>query len=200
MGRFLQEQFHKEPQIVITMPLLEGLDGVHKMSKSLGNAIGLAEPASDVFGKLMSISDTLMWRYFELLLSKSKAEISVLQEKIAQGIAHPMALKKEMAHGIVAQFWSTKEADQALETFESLFQKKDYSKAQPIALPSQNPIWIVEYLKDIGAVASSSDAKRLIESGAVLIDGTPVQDFKATISIKSGMTIKVGKHRIYKVE
>lgn len=200
MGRFLQEQFGKEPQVVITVPLLEGLDGVHKMSKSLGNAIGLAEQASDAFGKLMSISDTLMWRYYELLLSKSKQELSQMQEMVAYGTAHPMALKKEMAHGVIAKFWSPKEADQALATFEALFQKKDYSKAQEIPLPKVNPIWIVDYLKEIGAIASSSEAKRLIESGAVLIDGEPVSDFKATVTIKSGMTIKVGKHRIYKVE
>ena len=202
MGRFLQEQFGKEPQVVITTPLLEGLDGVQKMSKSLGNAIGLAEPADQAFGKLMSISDDLMWRYFELLLSKSPAEISEMQEKVAYGTLHPMALKKDMAHQIITKFWSEKEAGPARESFEALFQKKDYSKAQSVSLPSDtaNPLWIVDLIKEIGAVKTSSEAKRLIESKAVLIDGEPVSDFKAEIKWKSGMTIKVGKHRIYRLD
>ena len=106
MGRELQEHYGQEPQIVITMPLLEGLDGVAKMSKSLGNYIGLTEPASQAYGKLMSISDTLMWRYFALLLRKTKQEISSMQERVASGATHPMELKKEMAHDIIAKFWS----------------------------------------------------------------------------------------------
>ncbi len=201
MGRFLQEQFGKEPQVVITMPLLEGLDGVKKMSKSFGNAIGLAEPAAEVFGKLMSISDTLMWRYFELLLGISSGEISQMQERVASGNLHPMSLKKDMAHRIITKFWSAKEADAARETFEALFQKKDYSKAQEVVLPSDaaNPIWVVDLLKTIGAIKSSSEAKRLIESSAILIDGDPIADFKASVQWKPGMVIKVGKHRIYRI-
>ncbi len=202
MGRFLQEQFGKEPQIVITTPLLEGLDGVQKMSKSLGNAVGLADSVSDAFGKLMSISDDLMWRYFALLLAKTPAEISEMQEKVAYGAIHPMALKKDMAHQIIEKFWSTKEADAARDSFEAVFQKKDYSKAQSVSLPADaaNPIWIVELLKKIGAIKTSSEAKRLIESKSILIDGEPIIDFKAEVPWKSGMTLKVGKHRIYRMD
>ena len=201
MGRFLQEQFGKDPQVVITMPLLEGLDGTQKMSKSLGNVIGLAEPANEAFGKLMSISDTLMWRYFELLLGTPAAEMSQMQERVASGNLHPMSLKKDMAHKIVAKFWSAKEADEARATFEALFQKKDYSKAQEVSLPSdtQNPIWVVDLLKAIGAIKTSSEAKRLIEAGALTIDGQTISDFKASISWKQGMIIKAGKHRIYQL-
>ena len=199
MGRFLQEQFGKEPQVIITVPLLVGLDGVQKMSKSLNNAIGLNESPDQVFGKLMSISDDLMWQYLELLGDKPKDEISQLQERVAAGNLHPMALKKDMAHVIVAKFWSPKEADKARESFEAVFQKKDYSKAQKVSLPKNtaNPIWIVELLKLIGAIKTSSEAKRLIESKAVLIDDKPVDDFKAQIKWKPGITIRVGKHRIY---
>ncbi len=201
MGRFLQEQFGKEPQVVITVPLLEGLDGTQKMSKSLGNAIGLAEPADQAFGKLMSISDTLMWRYFELLLGTSKAEISQMQERVAASNLHPMSLKKDMAHKIVAKFWSEKEADEARVTFEALFQKKDYSKAKEVKLPSgtANPLWVVDLLKLIGAIKTSSEAKRLIEANGLSIDGEVVSDFKTSISWKSGMIIKAGKHRIYQL-
>ena len=201
MGRFLQEQFGKEPQVVITVPLLEGLDGTQKMSKSLGNAIGLAEPAEQVFGKLMSISDTLMWRYFELLLDTPSAEISQMQERVAAGNLHPMGLKKDMAHKIVTKFWSEKEADEARVTFEALFQKKDYSKAQEVKLPDgiDNPIWVVDLLKAIGAIKTSSEAKRLIEANGLAIDGETITDFKASISWQSGMIIKAGKHRIYRL-
>lgn len=202
MGRFLQEHYGQDPQVVVTVPLLEGLDGVQKMSKSLGNAVGLAEPADEAFGKLMSMSDDLMWRYFDLLLGISEHELSIMQEKVAYGTMHPMSLKKNMAHDIIEKFWSKSEADKAQETFEALFQKKDYSKAQEVALPADlaNPVWIVELLKNIGAIKSSSEAKRLIESKAVLFDGKAVTDFKAEIAWQSGMVIKVGKHRIYKIK
>lgn len=200
MGRFLQEQFDKEPQVIITLPLLEGLDGVQKMSKSLGNAVGLSEPADQAFGKLMSISDELMWRYFELLLSKSPQELSQMEERVAAGNLHPMELKKEMAHQIITKFWSSNEADEAREKFEALFQKKDYSQAQSVPMPKEKSLWIVDLLKQIGAIKSSSEARRLIESNAVSIDGNPITDFKAEINCTSGMIIKVGKHRIYKID
>ncbi len=201
MGRFLQEQFMKEPQIILTMPLLEGLDGSQKMSKSLGNAVGLAESADDAFGKLMSIADDLMWNYFKLLLDKTSSAISEMQKKVADGTLHPMELKKLMAHDIIAKFWSKEQADNAQKKFESLFQKKDYSKAEKISLPkgTQNPLWIIDLLKALDAIKSSSEAKRLIEDKAVLIDGEPVEDFKASIAWKSDMIIKVGKHRIYRL-
>ncbi len=201
VGRFLQEQFNKEPQVIITMPLLEGLDGSQKMSKSLGNAIGLTESADDAFGKLMSIPDDLMWNYFKLLLDKSSSEINGMQEKIANGSIHPMELKKSMAHGIIAKFWSSSQAESAQQRFEALFQKKDYSKAEKIALPhgTQNPLWIIDLLKALDAIISSSEAKRLIEDKAILINGEPIEDFKASVYWKPDMIIKVGKHRIYKL-
>ncbi len=200
MGRYLQEQYGQSAQVVITMPLLEGLDGQQKMSKSLGNTIGLTEPAEQAFGKLMSISDVLMWRYMHVLLCKDKQEMSVLEERVAGGTLHPMELKKNMARDIVAKFWSPAEADAALKQFEAVFQKKDYSQAQEVTLGNlANPIWIVDLLKALDAIKTSSEAKRLIESGSVSIDEKAVTDFKAEIKWKSGMTIKVGKHRIYRI-
>jgi tyrosyl-tRNA synthetase len=202
MGRFLQEQYGQPAQVVITTPLLEGLDGVNKMSKSLGNAIGIAEAAAQVFGKLMSMSDQLMWRYFHILLGVSEHELSVWQERVAAGTTHPMELKKQMAHEVISKFWSEDEANQAQQQFEDLFQKKDYSKAQEVSLPAGTAasLWVVELLKALSAVTGSSEAKRLLEAGAVYIDGQVVTDFKATITWHSGMTIKVGKHRIYKLQ
>jgi len=201
MGRTLQEVYGQEPQVVITTPLLEGLDGVQKMSKSLGNAIGLAEPANQAFGKLMSISDTLMWRYCSVLLNIPDITIDHMQQDVALGTTHPMKIKKEMAHAVVSKFWSSPEADAALAHFEALFQKKDYSQAQETSLPldTPNPLWIVELLKQLGAVASSSEAKRLIESQAVHINEEIIKEFNAHIRWHSGMIVKVGKHRIYRI-
>jgi tyrosyl-tRNA synthetase len=202
MGRFLQEQFGQKGQIAITMPLLIGLDGVHKMSKSLGNYVGLNESASQAFGKLMSISDDLMWHYFMLLLNKNSQQISVMQEEVKSGTVHPMNLKKDMAQAIVARFWSADEAATARNQFEALFQNKDYSQATEIELPSgfANPVWVVELLKVLGAVQTSSDARRLIESGSVHVNEVVVANFKDMVTWQSGAVVKVGKHRIYKIK
>jgi tyrosyl-tRNA synthetase len=202
MGRTLQEQYNQAPQVVITMPLLEGLDGVHKMSKSLGNAIGITEPAEQAYGKLMSVSDTLMWRYCALLLEKNDTEIAALKEAVNAGKIHPMTLKKDMAHDIVAQFWSLAEADAAQKQFEALFQQKDYSQATAVALPADtpSPIWIVQLLKLLGAIKSSSEAKRLIDAGAVIVDGATIKNLQQEVAWHKGTIIKVGKHRIYSVE
>jgi len=200
-GRSLQEQFGQEPQIVITMPLLEGLDGKQKMSKSLKNAVGLNEPADQAYGKLMSMSDDLMWRYMKVLLNTPDEEISLVQERVAAGKTHPMEVKKDLAHIIIEKFWSKKEADEAQKTFEALFQKKDYSKAEEKELPkdTESQLWIVDLLKKLGAIKTSSEAKRLIESKAVTIDENIVSNFKEKINWKKGMIVKVGKHRIYKI-
>ena len=202
MGRYLQEHFGQEPQVVMTMPILEGLDGVQKMSKSLGNYVGLAEVADIAYGKLMSVSDELMWRYYENLLYKSKEEVEVLLKKVKEKKAHPMNLKKEMAFEIVKMFWSEDDAKVGRQKFEALFQRRDYSQAKEVELPliTSNSIWIVELLRSLGAIKRSSEAKRLLQSGAVEIDGKEVKDFKANIKWKSGMIVKVGKHRIYKIK
>lgn len=199
MGRYLQEQYGQEPQVILTMPLLVGLDGVQKMSKSLGNAIGLSEPADQAFGKLMSISDDLMWNYYELLLLKTAPEIAHMKESVHAGTAHPMQLKKDMAYGIVVRFWSQSEAQQARESFEQLFQKRDLSHAQELEWTGSNPIWIIELVKTLDTQVSSSDARRLVQDGAVSIDGVKITDLKASVSLVSGTQIKIGKHKFFKI-
>ena len=198
MGRHLQEAYSLEPQVCMTMPLLEGLDGQLKMSKSYGNAIGLAEPADQAFGKLMSISDTLMWRYYSLLLLTPDSEIETMQNAVQTGSAHPMELKKQMATKIVARFWSSTEAEAALKQFEELFQKRDYSHAKEIVIPEQE-ISIVELVKLLPENLSSSEIRRRIEAGAISIDGEKITSHAAIITPKKDMIIKVGKHAIYKV-
>ena len=196
-GRYLQERYGQTPQVILTVPILEGLDGTEKMSKSLGNAIGLTEAPAQVYGKLMSISDKLMWRYYLLLLDKSEKDI----EEMQQGQVHPMKLKKQMAYDIIARYWSEKDANQAQDEFEKTFQKKDYSKVQEVELSKDlpNSIWIPQLLQELKAVTSSSQAKRLIESGAVSIDDKKVLSFKDYLSWTSGMIVKVGKHKFYKL-
>lgn len=201
MGRSLQEQFGQEPQVVITMPLLEGLDGVQKMSKSLGNAISLSEPADSAYAKLMSISDTLMWRYYHLVLCMPMAKITALQDEVENGTQHPMALKKKMASAIVHRFWSEHEAHHAEQQFEALFQRQDYSAAKEMAIINTvtNPMWVADLLKLLKICDSSSQAKRLIEAGAIEIDQQVIDDFKAVIICVPGMIVKAGKHKIYKL-
>ena len=123
-GRYLQEHYKQEPQVILTVPILEGLDGKEKMSKSLGNAIGLTEDPSVVYGQLMSMSDQLMWRYYHLLLDVSAKKIEEMKGDVESGKAHPMGLKKQMALGIVLRYWSEDEANKAQSSFEALFQKK----------------------------------------------------------------------------
>jgi len=202
VGRYLQEQYEKEAQVIMTMPILEGLDGKLKMSKSYGNYVGLSEDPVNAFGKLMSITDELMWRYYSLLLEFADEKILEMQKMIIDGIAHPMNLKKDMAFQIVSSFWSEEEALVAREKFVALVQNKDLSQAQEITLDKSlaNPIWIVDFLRALDAVSSSSEAKRLIEGGAVKINDEKVDNFKAEISWSSGMTVKVGKHKFYKIK
>ena len=196
MGRHLQEQYGQDSQVILTTPLLVGLDGVNKMSKSLNNVIGLTEEPAEVFGKLMSISDDLMWHYYEILLVYDADQIAAIKTM------HPMDAKKKMAYSVVAKYWSEQAADAAQITFEKLVQKKDYSVAQVVLLPNGtvNPIWIVDLLRLLDAVKTSSEARRLIDEGAVKIDGATVLDFKAELSWQQGTLIKVGKHRIYQIK
>jgi tyrosyl-tRNA synthetase len=200
MGRLLQEHYGQEPQAILTVPLLVGLDGVAKMSKSLGNAIGLNEPADQAYGKIMSISDELMWSYYELLLQKTTQESALLREAVTENRLHPMELKKDLARGIIERFWSREDAQRAQEAFEDLFQKKDYTYATSILWADKaNPVWIIELLKYLGAVTSSSQARRLIEDGAVSIADQKIYDSTLHVTLTNNMHIKVGKHKFYKI-
>ena len=201
MGRFLQEQESQAAQVVITMPLLEGLDGVAKMSKSYGNDIGLAEPAVDAYGKLMSISDTLMWRYYEVLLQVSAQEIAQLKTDITENKAHPMDLKKQLSFKIISRFWSEKDAQEAQQNFEQLFQKKDLSQAQEFTLAPTVPetLSIIELIKLLDPSLSNSEIRRLILAGAISLNEQKCVDPKAIITLIVGMVVRVGKHRFYKL-
>ena len=197
MGRELQRNAGQSPQCVLTMPLLEGLDGVEKMSKSKGNYIGIAEPPDDMFGKLMSISDTLMWRYFLLLSFRSEAEIQSLKEQAEAG-RNPRDIKVELAQEIVTRFHSSTAAQAALANFEARFKQGEIPQdLEPIRLAG-GPFSIGQLLKDCGLVSSGSEANRNIEQGGVKINGERVSD--RNLRLESGdYVLQVGKRRFARV-
>jgi tyrosyl-tRNA synthetase len=198
IGRELQREYGQEPQVVLMMPLLEGLDGVQKMSKSLGNYIGINEAAEDIFGKMMSISDELMWRYAELLSDRSSEEIREARDQVAVGSVHPMTFKKNLAHEIAARFHGREAANAARAYFESRYQKRSIpdSVRQEFAPPDRAQI--CQLLVDIGFAASKSEARRLVLQGAVRVDGKVIADPNFEFQQIAHSLIEVGRTRIAK--
>ncbi len=201
MGRELQKHFGQKPQIIITMPLLEGLDGVQKMSKSLGNYIGITEPAESMFGKIMSISDELMWRYLELLSFRPMTEINRWKQEIQQG-ANPRDVKVRLAEEIITRFHDAASAKQAHENFVAQFQRHEIPQDLPevTVTADGNTIFIAQLLKQANLVSSTSDALRMIEQGAVKIDGERLSDGKHTIARGKVHVYQVGKRRFARVK
>ena len=200
VGRQLQEQRGQEPQVVITMPILEGLDGVQKMSKSLGNYIGITDAPDDMFGKIMSISDTLMWRYFELLSFRPMGEIQAFQKQVDEG-ANPRDIKFLLAQEIIARFHNEAAAVQAQENFIARFQKGAMPDEMPekTLMLSEESLGIANLLRDAGLVQSTSEAMRMIKQNAVKIDGERISD--RTLQCMAGEThiYQVGKRRFARV-
>jgi len=200
MGRHLQEVYGQEPQVVLTMPLLEGLDGVHKMSKSMGNYIGITESPDEMFGKLMSISDELMWRYFDLLSFRSNAEIESLKQKVQQG-RNPRDVKFELGMEIVARFHDEAAALAAREGFIARFQKGALPEnIKKLTLKIPNPaISLSALMKQAGLAASTSAAIRLIEQGAVRLDGDRITNIKASVDAGAVVLLQVGKREFAEI-
>ncbi|MFH1638730.1 MAG: tyrosine--tRNA ligase [Chloroflexota bacterium] len=198
VGRDLQAMVGQHPQQIFTVPLLVGTDGSHKMSKSLGNYIGVADPPDTIFGKVMSISDDLIMQYFELLTDVPDEEMTELQRGLEDGSINPMELKKRLAAEIITQLYSREAATEAEAHFVSVFQKKELPediREYRTALDSQTELRNI--LVEAGLARSRSEAVRLIEQGAVEIDGKKVTSF--TTAMKDGSIIKVGKHRFMKI-
>jgi tyrosyl-tRNA synthetase len=202
VGRELQRDFGQTPQVIMMMPLLEGLDGVQKMSKSLGNYVGITEPPNDMFGKLMSISDELMWRYYELLSDLSLSELKQLKEKVAKGEEHPKEVKKRLAMEIVARFHSKEAAQRAAEEFERVFKKRELPEdIEEIHVQwSQEKIWLPKLLQLTGLVKSTSEGKRLLQQGGVKIDGEKITSQEAELAVGAEYIIQVGKRRFKRVK
>jgi tyrosyl-tRNA synthetase len=201
MGRELQRSRGLEPQVVVTMPLLEGLDGVNKMSKSLGNYIGITEPPEQIFGKVLSISDQLMFRWYELLSDLSLEEIVTLKKGIEEGWLHPKAVKVRLAKELVARFHDQAAADAAEKNFEQIFNLHELPDAIPEkTLPMQeDTIALPWLLKEVGLVESTSDGRRMIIQNAVTVNGEKTADVNAQIPASGEVLLKVGKRRFCKV-
>lgn len=200
VGRQLQQSLGQEPQLVLTMPLLEGLDGVQKMGKSLGNYIGITDPAAEMFGKIMSISDVLMWRYFELLSFRPLQEIEALKKAAGEG-RNPRDIKFELAIEIVARFHDKKAAEAAQAEFIARFQKgampEDIAEVSVASIAGK--LGIGHLLKAAGLVSSTSDAFRMIKQGAVRIDGERVEDRSIELDAGSSHVYQVGKRKFARV-
>jgi tyrosyl-tRNA synthetase len=201
MGRDLQRSWKQEPQVVITMPLLEGLDGVNKMSKSLGNYIGITESADDIYGKVMSVSDTLMFRYYELLSDLSAAEIEILAADMKDGKKHPKDIKKKLALELTARFYGPEDAARAEDSFEQVFKHHGLPENIPeLALEKANgEVWLPKLLVEAGLTGSTSEARRLIKQQAVSLDNEKVLDTEYAVQPSGEVLIKVGKRRFAKI-
>ena len=201
MGRDLQRSWGQEPQVVITMPLLEGLDGVNKMSKSLGNYIGITESADDIYGKTLSISDALMFRYYELLSDRSTGEIEQLRQGIEEGRLHPKAVKQQLARELTARFYDDEAAIRAEENFERVFKQKDLPDEIPeLTLPAQQePIWLARLLAEAGMVKGTGEARRMIQQNAVQVNNEKVTDLETAVPAEGEVLLKVGKRKFCRV-
>ena len=200
VGRELQKHYGQTPQCVLTMPLLEGLDGVNKMSKSLGNYVGITDAPRDMFGKLMSISDVLMWRYFDLLSFRSNADIAALKRQADEG-RNPRDIKVELAQEIVARFHNTAAADEALAEFESRFRQGVLPEDMPEVHVNcgATGLTIAQLLKQANLTGSTSEALRMIDQGAVKIDGQRIDDKGLLINGAASFVVQVGKRKFARV-
>ncbi len=198
VGRHLQKEYGQSPQVVITMPLLEGTDGVNKMSKSLGNYVGITEAPSEMFGKLMSISDDLMFRYLELLSSLSLDDIDALRQEVDSGLRHPRDVKMDMAAELVGRFHGMQAASQARSAFIAQFAKKELPSDMPVHKVKTGTLYLPRVMKEAGLAGSNSEARRLIKQGAVSLDGERVRvdevDFPGPEAV-----MKVGKRRFLRL-
>ncbi|KAB2951591.1 tyrosine--tRNA ligase [Heliorestis acidaminivorans] len=204
VGRALQKEYGQASQIAITMPILEGLDGVNKMSKSLGNYIGINESPREMYGKTMSIADNLMIRYYELVTNVPLDEIEKISAGLESGQIHPRDAKMRLAREIVSTYHNAEAAQQAEAEFINIFQKKELPDEipeykVPADLETNGTVWIVKLLVEAGLVKSNGEGRRMINQGAVKIDNETIKDDKAEVTIQDGMIVKVGKRKFAKV-
>jgi len=200
LGREIQKAHGQEPQIVMTMPLLEGLDGVNKMSKSLGNYIAVSDSPKDTFGKTMSVSDNLMWRYFSLVLCLPEEEIAALKAAVASGTRHPRDVKDELGRRIVAKFHGEAAGAEASAEFARVFSQNQLPTDIPEVVVSAGKIGILTLMVKAGLAPSTSEARRLVQAGAVKLDEEKIADVRLEIEPKTGVVIRSGKRGFAKIK
>jgi len=205
VGRDIQREFQQEPQIVITMPLLEGLDGINKMSKSLDNYVGITEPPNEIYGKIMSVSDPLMFRYYELLTDVPLSQIEDWRREIREEKLNPKDLKSRLAKMIVADFWSEAEAAKAVQEFDLVFKQKEIPSdltvhvVDPGKISESGEVSIIDILEEI--LLSRGEAKRMVRQGGIYIDGSRIDNIELKLNFKkkNEYVLKIGKRRFYKI-
>lgn len=200
-ARQIQEIYGKEPQVILTMPVLPGTDGVQRMSKSVGNYIGVSEPPKEIFGKIMSIPDDLIYTYFELLTDISENDLLKIKKEFEDKKNNPMILKKRLGKEIVRMYYNKVEADKACEEFEKVFSKKELPEEIPIKhFEHDEPeIWIGHLLVKAGCVQYTSEIRRLIKQGGLYIDNKRIDDEDLKIPVEGEKLVKLGKRRFYKI-
>jgi tyrosyl-tRNA synthetase len=202
VGRDIQREFGQDPQVIMTMPLLEGLDGIEKMSKSLNNYVGITEPPGEIFGKIMSISDPLMFRYYELLTDKSLSQIAKWKRDTKEEKLNPKDLKSRLAQLLVSDFWGKKEAEKAAQEFDRVFRKKEIpSEIEEIEVQSQD-ILLIDLLSSRDIFPSRAEAKRMMRQGGVYLDEQRIEDitYKLDLRKKSDYILKIGKRKFYRIK
>jgi tyrosyl-tRNA synthetase len=201
VGRELQREYGQEPQVVLTMPLLEGLDGVNKMSKSLGNYVGIDEPPQEMFGKIMSISDALMLRYFELLSDLSVGDLERLKADLAGGALHPRLAKENLAKEMVARYHSTAAAEEAARQFAAVFREGALpDEIEEITLSFEaSTAWLPKLIYASGMTPSISESRRLIQQGGVQVDGEKVSNVELELPVGQTYLLRVGKRKFKRV-
>ena len=197
VGRDLQRDYGQAPQCVLTLPILEGLDGVNKMSKSLGNYIGIQEPADEMFGKIMSISDPLMWRYYELLSAMDMAEVEALRERVGSGNFHPMDAKKQLAKELTMRFHGPERAQHAQDMFAAVFAHNALPESiAELSLPTEaGEMGLATALCKTGLVSSNSEGLRMIQQNAVSVNGSKITDTRMELTAGGQYLLRVGKRR-----
>lgn len=201
VGRELQREYGQEPQVVLTMPLLEGLDGVNKMSKSLGNYVGIDEPPREMFGKLMSVSDDLMLRYYELLSDRSQADLTRMKADLDGGGLHPRQAKEDLARELVARYHGAGAADEAVREFNAVFRDKGLPEnIEEVSLScAESAIWLPKVMHQAGMASSTSEGRRLISQGGVQVDDIKVSDVNLELDAGQTYLIKVGKRKFKRI-
>ncbi len=201
VGRELQKEYGQEPQVIMTLPLLEGIDGKEKMSKSLGNYIGINENPNEIFGKIMSISDELMFKYYELLTDIPMKEIEKMRESALSGAVNPKDLKEELGYLIVKDFWREEKAKLAKEEFEKVFSKGELPEEIEEVLVEGDLVNIVELIFQKGILPSKGEVKRLIKGGGLYLDGERIDDIGYSVDFrkKEGYILKIGKRKFYRL-
>jgi tyrosyl-tRNA synthetase len=200
-GRQIQEVYGQKPQVILTMPVLPGTDGQKRMSKSTGNYIGVAEPPGEIFGKIMSIPDDLIYEYFELVTDVEADELPRIKRQLEDKKTNPMILKKRLGQQIVRMYWSRQEAERAREEFERVFSQKELPEEIPQRQVEyqEAEMWVGRYLKEAGCVSSTSEVRRLIKQGGLYIDDERITEEDLKIPVAGERLIKLGKRRFFKI-